>query len=205
MAVIKNPFLLGAQQHVNQVGGAVSLACANNTRQKFLKGNGHILLYRWIKGTNIATLVTVQTSINRLCFPKIGQQQLTTTAVSGGIANHLLKQSFCRSLFLVAFIFHKKANLSDVSATVQKQGMGQFAVTPRTPNFLIILLQAPWQIIVNYKPHVGLVDSHAKGHSGHHNLYLITDKKILMVNSHLICQACMIRQHVIARLFQLLS
>ena len=31
---------------------------------------------------------------------------------------------------------------------------------------------------MNYKPHVGLVDSHAKGHSGHHNLYLITDKKI---------------------------
>ena len=181
------------------------MAGTNNAGQKLLERNGHILLHWRIKGTNIAALVTVQATINRLCFSKIGQQKLTTATVSGGITNHFLKEPFCRSLFLFAFIFHKKTNLSDVGSTVQKQCVGQFAVTPRTTNFLIILLQAPWQIIVNHKPHVGLVDSHAKGHGGHHNLHLIPNKKILMVNANLICQACMIRQHVVARLLQLLS
>lgn len=53
------------------------------------------------------------------------------------------------------------------------------SVTPSTTYFLIVVLNALGQIIVNHKAHIALVDTHSEGNRCTDHLNAVVDKVLL--------------------------
>ncbi|CSC18165.1 Uncharacterised protein [Vibrio cholerae] len=83
---------------------------------------------------------------------------------------------FLRAIGL--FIQHA-AQPVHVSRVVQHHGFSRQAITPCAASFLIVGFNVAWNIKMHHKAHVGFINPHAKCHGRHHNLQVITLKRLL--------------------------
>ncbi|MNO92050.1 hypothetical protein D3C76_836120 [compost metagenome] len=81
-----------------------------------------------------------------------------------------------------------------VLQTVGHPGICRQTVTTAAPGFLVIGLKRLRQVEVRDKAHVGLVDAHAKGHGGDHDQAFLVEEAFLVVSTHIVGQAGVIRQ-----------
>ena len=86
----------------------------------------------------------------------------------------------------------------NVARRVEQKCLARQAVTPRAPDFLIILFERLRHVVVNHEAHIRLVNSHSECERGNHNLHLVADKFRLMVGTHLVGKPRVIIQHGIA-------
>ena len=69
---------------------------------------------------------------------------------------------------------------------------------PRAPGLLVVGLQALGQIHVGHEAHVRLVDAHAEGDGGHHYQALLLEEPVLVLRAHVLVQARVVGQGVVA-------
>ena len=70
----------------------------------------------------------------------------------------------------------------------------QITVTTCTTNFLHIILNSSWHIIVDYRLNITLVNTHTEGDGAAHHAHFIVDKLLLSEVSLLVSLTCMVRR-----------
>ena len=75
---------------------------------------------------------------------------------------------------------HEFFHLLQVFGRIERHTEAFTTVTAGTPGLLIIAFERLGHVIVNHKPHIGLVDAHAKGYGGHNHVDLFKQKRILV-------------------------
>ena len=64
---------------------------------------------------------------------------------------------------------------------VQQNAVGGRTVAPGAPGLLIVAFQILGHIVVDHIAHIGFVDAHAEGVGGHHDLYPVKQKILLVL------------------------
>ena len=127
-------------------------------------------------------------------FPEIVQQDAAAAHVRLRVLLHpaeLLHVNLPLSALL-----GKSRQLHQIAQGIEQDRLGRQAVAPGTPDFLIKALDAFGQVVMDDKPHVGLVDTHPEGHRGTDHLQAVVDKVVLHPLAHLRRQAGMVsRRH----------
>ena len=99
------------------------------------------------------------------------------------------------SRFARGFFFHEKLDFFCVAVTVEKEGVGALSVASRAADFLIVLLEAFRQIVVDDEADVGFVDAHAEGDGRDHDADLVAEKPLLILGAGFVGKAGVIREH----------
>ena len=67
------------------------------------------------------------------------------------------------------------------------------AITPCPTRFLVITFERFWNVMVNYKTHVWLVDSHSKSNGCHDDIHIFHKKHVLVPRPCFCIQTCVVR------------
>ena len=88
-----------------------------------------------------------------------------------------------RRLLRVLVDCDKTQEFHYISGGIEKYGVASESVTSCTPRFLVVPFHILGYVIMYHVPDIGFVDTHAKGYSGHDDLYLIALESFLHTRS----------------------
>ena len=101
------------------------------------------------------------------------EQHLTTTYRRFGIGSRLCQQLASDILFGNGFAFHKFLEFLEVFIAIESNTLAFSAITSGTSRLLIIAFKTLGDIIMNHETHIGFVDTHTKGYSGHDDINIL--------------------------------
>ena len=96
--------------------------------------------------------------------------------LAGGFGFYIGGQTVVRFPLFV----NEKADGPHIGAGVEQDAAGRFAVPPGTARLLIVAFQVLGHVVVDDKPDVGLINAHAKGVGGHHDLDTVIEEIVLV-------------------------
>ena len=118
-------------------------------------------------------VVTIAAVILRIFLAEIMEQHLTTTNRRFGIGSRLCQQLAPDILFGNGFAFHKLLEFLEVFIAIESNTLALSSITSGTSCLLIIAFQTLGDIIMNHETHIGLVNTHTKGYSGHDDINIL--------------------------------
>ena len=95
-------------------------------------------------------------------------------------------------IFLAAFV-HEAAEGYDVLEVIEQHRFGREAVAARAPDFLVKVLDAFGQVVVNHVADIALVDSHAECDGRAHDIDAVVDKVLLHGVAFVGAHSCVVR------------
>ncbi len=93
------------------------------------------------------------------------------------------------------FLIDKILDLLDVSIAEQQHTLGTKTVSAGSAYFLIIAFNIFRKVVMDHKPHIGLVDTHAECNCSYYNKHIILYKKLLILFPFFIRKTSMIGTH----------
>src|SRR5690606_9033802 len=66
------------------------------------------------------------------------------------------------------------------------------SISSGTAGLLVIILDGLWNVIMNYKTNVWLIDSHPEGDGGNDHLYILAEELILPLGPQLAVETCVV-------------
>ncbi len=183
-----------AEQHVDQMTDAITLAGTVDGRQRLTRRFGGI------PGLHAIDAVVAMAARVGHVFVEIGQQGLPTATGFFAQGEHGIELVLLQPLVaLVTFgVLQHLLEHQHVLQTVGHPGIGGQTVTPCPTGFLIISLERFGQVHVRDEPHVGLVDAHAERDGRDHDQPFLVEKALLIGRPGFGGQAGVIRQRRIA-------
>ena len=124
-------------------------------------------------GLRMQTVIAVTAVILVVLLTKIVEQHLPTAYRRLSISSRLLQQLSADILLCHRLSFHEFLQFLQVLVGIKGNALTLPTVTASSSGFLIVALKALWNVIVDDKAHVGLVDSHAEGNGGHDDVNLL--------------------------------
>ena len=101
-------------------------------------------------------------------------------------------------LLVVIAVVDEEFGCVDIAAGEEQDAVRPFAVPACPACFLIIGLQAFRHIVVDHEADIGLVDAHAEGVGGHHDLHPVKLEVILTLGPFLVAEPCVVAGGVVA-------
>ena len=127
-----------------------------------------LLFCFWI--AHIVVHLPAFTSVGVKLFSKIVQNKLSSRHRSFCKSYNFLQQGMTYLLLCDRFTTHEFFKLLYVFITVVCQTMTLATITTSTTRFLIITFYTFWDIVVNHKTNIWLVNTHTKGNSCNNNI-----------------------------------
>src|SRR5690606_36248213 len=135
-------------------------------------------------------------------FAEVAQLYRAPTFAGLRVAHDLAQLLARHALFLeerlaaqrIDFLLDQKVRGADVAGAEVQDTARAVAVAPGTPRLLVITLERPGQIVMHHPAHVRLVDTHAEGDGGDHDLRIVANERFLVDAPRLGIEPCMIGQ-----------
>ena len=183
-------YFLGARasKHIDNVAGAKKLAGPLDARKKHLGGYGQIDRIRCLS----LAIVAHSAIFRGIVLTEIIQKRDATAEVGFSKTNERIQEDIGNPLIMLCFLINKVLDFADIPVAEKEKTMGRQTVPPGAPDFLVVVVDASGQVIMDDKTDVGLVDSHAEGDCRHDDLDVIPDKEFLILRSLPIREARMV-------------
>ncbi|RML88107.1 hypothetical protein ALQ88_05894 [Pseudomonas savastanoi] len=183
-----------AQQHIDQMTDAITLAGTVDGRQRLTRRLGGI------PGLHAIDAIVAMPAWLGHVFVEIGQQGLSAATGFFAQGEHGVELVLLQTLMaLVTFgVLQHLLEHQHVLQTVSHPGIGRQAITPGPAGFLIVGLKRFGQVHVRNKTHVGFVDAHAERDGRHHDQPFLIKEAFLVGSTCFRGQPGVIRQRGIA-------
>src|SRR6266700_2453821 len=125
------------------------------------------------------TVITLPAIRGSVGFSKIAHEDLPATNTTFCISYRFIDQlcpDFALTVWLIA---HQVLQFGHIFMRIIENTFPFHPVAPCTTGFLVIVLDAFWNIIMYHKPDIRLINTHSKGDSSHDDLYIFIQKKVL--------------------------
>ena len=174
---------------------AIDRAC------KLLGGHGDIIHNRRLQ----AVVAILASSLRRLA--EILKENLPPAACRLAERQHGFEFGDAAALILdrAVRVINETALIDDIPQAIEHPGVRGLAVAPRPARLLVVVLDALGHVHVHHKPHVRLVDAHAKGNGGHHDDPVLGKELLLAGCALLALESGMIGKGAHALLFEILG
>ena len=138
-------------------------------------------------------VVAVSTVLLVVILSKIMQQQLPPAHRRLTVVGCFVEQLPSDFLLPPIFCSNEFFQFSEVFLAVIRDALSLSAVASCTSCLLIISLKAFWNVVMDDKPNVRLVDTHTECDGGHDNLSPFHDEVILGLAPEIGIKSCMVR------------
>ena len=137
-------------------------------------------------------IVAVPTVRLGIFLSEIMQQEPATAHRGLGIGLGFLEQLPPYLLLCLALVLHELLQLLQILGRIESDANALAVVAAGAARLLIVAFEALGYVVVDDKPHVGLVNAHAKGDGSHNDVELLFEKVVLGLRAQLRVQPGMI-------------
>ena len=144
----------------------------------------------------LEAVIAVATVLLLVGLAKVVQQRAAAANRRLGIVACLEQQLLPDLLLSDGLALHELLELVQVLAGIEGDALALAPVTAGTAGLLVVTLQTLGDIIMDDKPHIGLVDTHTEGDGRYNHVNILAQESVLIVAAHRALHACMIGQRL---------